>query len=299
MNDVAQEVETLDVGTMAVLARAEIDQQIATAKAYPRSIQKFMRDAESWACLNEESAEECTYAIPRDGKMLEGPSARMAEILVVSWQNCRAGARIVEIGSTMLRAQGYFMDVERNIAVAYEVSRRITNKWGKRYNDDMITTQANAACSIAYRSVVFKGIPQAIWKGIWQKARLTAAGTAQTLEDRRKKAMAYLATMGASEARILETLGVRGIEDVTLDHLATLKAIVNAVRDGEMTVETAFGAEAPAAETPAAEPVKANTKGMDGLAAALGASEPAAGVGAPQEGAGEPAQADLTLGAGK
>lgn len=246
------EVDTVDVGTLGVIVRAEIDQQIVTAKQFGRSPQRFIQDAESWSCLNEGIAEECSYALPRGGKMVEGPSARMAEILLSAYGNARAGARVIEIGETMVRAQGYFMDLERNVAVTYEVPRRITDSKGRRYKDDMIVMTANAACSIALRNAIFRGIPQALWKATWEKSRLVAAGTEATLVERRQKALDYLATLGVKPAEVFDTLEVAGLEDVTLGHLATLKAIIHAVRDGELSIETAFRSKPaePAAGSP-------------------------------------------------
>ena len=37
----------------ASLAKAELNQQITTAKAFPRSVAKFMKDTESLVTLNE------------------------------------------------------------------------------------------------------------------------------------------------------------------------------------------------------------------------------------------------------
>ena len=62
------------------LARAEVDQQVATARAMPRSISKAIQNINTLATLDEESAQECIYALPRGGKPIKGPSVRLAEI---------------------------------------------------------------------------------------------------------------------------------------------------------------------------------------------------------------------------
>ena len=68
------------VPAMVAVARAEIDTQIATARAYPRSLKRFRETATTMATLDEKTAASCFYALPRGGKSIMGPSARLAEI---------------------------------------------------------------------------------------------------------------------------------------------------------------------------------------------------------------------------
>src|SRR6267142_961378 len=93
--DDAGEPEIVDVGSLAIINKSEIDQQIATAKKYPRSVKQFINEAIQLATLDEDTAKDCIYALPRDGKVIEGPSARFAEIVAYSWGNSRAGARVI------------------------------------------------------------------------------------------------------------------------------------------------------------------------------------------------------------
>src|SRR5262245_11187920 len=143
------------------LNRSEIDIQIATARKYPRSLLKFKNDAEAMACLDEETASSCFYALKRAEKPIEGPSVRLAEIVASAWGNLRSGARIIAEDEKFVVAQGACHDLEKNVAFQVEVRRRITDKNGRRYSDDMITTTCNAACSIALRNAIFKAIPGA------------------------------------------------------------------------------------------------------------------------------------------
>lgn len=235
--------EIIDIGTLAVLQKGEIDSQVATAKQYPRSVKKFQTEAMDLATLNEDVANECIYALPRDGKTIEGPSARLAEIIAHSWGNCRAGARVIEEGKEFVTAQGIFQDVEKNVVITYEVKRRIVDKYGRRYKPDMIGVTANAACSVALRNAVFKGIPKALWKGIYDATRKIIAGDSKTLANRRAEALQYLQKLGATQEMVCKTLGVAGIEDIGLDELVKLKGLATAIKEGETTVEQAFAIE--------------------------------------------------------
>ena len=146
------EVMAADSSMVALLNKSEIDQQIATAHKYPRSIKRFRDEAQAMVTLNEKVASECIYALPRDNKVIEGPSARFAEVVASAWGNSRAGARVVSDQGDFVTAQGVFHDLERNVAITYEVQRRIVNKQGVRFKAGMIGVTANAACSVALRN---------------------------------------------------------------------------------------------------------------------------------------------------
>ena len=82
MNDNPETVEVHNGQPPVMLTdarqRAELENQITTAKAYPRSITHFLREAMGMVTLNEEVASSCIYALPRGGKPIEGPSVRLA-----------------------------------------------------------------------------------------------------------------------------------------------------------------------------------------------------------------------------
>lgn len=244
MNDLKQpagdEPIKTDVTAIRAITSAELDQAITTARAYPRSLRAFAVECLNMATLNERVAGECIYALPRAGKTIEGPSVRMAEIVASAWGNCRAGARVIEEGAEFVTAQGVFHDLERNVSITYEVRRRITKKDGTRYDADMIGVAANAACSIALRNAIFKGVPKAFWINTYEAARKVVAGDSKTLATRRADALATLAKVGATEPMVLAALGLKGVEDIGVEELVTLRGLYTAVREGEIPVERAF-----------------------------------------------------------
>lgn len=242
-----------ELGMVAMLNKSEIDQQIATAHRFPRSLKRFRDEALQMVTLSETVAEQCIYALPRDGKTIEGPSARFAEVIASAWGNCRAGARVVDDKGEFVTAQGVFHDLERNVAITYEVQRRITGKSGRRYSADMIGVTANAACSIALRNAILKGVPKAFWEDMYSAARQVIMGDVKTLANRRAAAVAAFQKFGVSAEQITAKLGVAGIEDISLEHLVTLKGLLTAIRDGDTTPEDAFGS-APKNERPALQP---------------------------------------------
>jgi len=237
-------------GALEAQTRGEVDIQITTAKRYPRSVATFVKQATEMATLNEETAEACFYALPRDGKTIEGPSARLAEIVASAWGHMRVEARIVEETERFVTARGMAWDLQNNVAIAFEVRRRITDRKGRRYADDMVGVTGNAASSIALRNAVFKVVPSAFWRPIYLKCREVAVGNAETLANRRAKMLEYFQKLGAPADRVFALLGVPGIEDITLTHLATLKGLATAIKEGETTVDEAFAAAAGGASGP-------------------------------------------------
>lgn len=220
--------------------RGEVDIQIATAKKYPRSIKAFRAKALEYATMDEDTAASCFYSLPRGGKPIEGPSVRLAEIVAAAYGHMRVASRIISEDDRFVVAQAYAWDLENNVAVGFEVRRRITDRRGHKYNDDMIGVTANAAASIALRNAILKVVPMALVRPIYIKAREVAVGDAKTLSARRSEMAAYFSKMGVTEERLFAAIDRAGIEDITLDDLATLKGLATAIRDGDTTVDQAF-----------------------------------------------------------
>lgn len=265
VEDDVREMSTAESGTLAILNSSEIDRQIATAHKYPRSIKRFRADMFDLVTLTEDVARECIYALPRkqDGKRvtIEGPSARFAEIVAHSWGNARAGARVVDDTGDFITAQGVFHDLQANVAITYEVKRRITDRDGRRYSADMIMTTANAACSIALRNAVLKGVPKAMWVDAYDAARKIILGDSKTLATRRAHALQVMQKFGMQADDVCTVLGVAGVDDIGLEDLVTLHGMGTALKDGDTTVERLI-AEA-TGEQPAAKTSTASAKARE------------------------------------
>jgi hypothetical protein len=233
--------EVISESSLATIVRAEIDGQIATAKAYPRSLKMFLDKATSMATVTEEVAASCTYALPRGGKSLEGPSVRLAEIVCSTYGNIRAGARVIANDGKTITAQGICHDLETNNSVTVEVKRKITDKNGKTFSEDMQVVTGNAACAIAYRNAVYKVVPYALVQEVYDKAKEVARGNAETLVKRRDKALVYFHEMGVKDSQICEVLDIKKVEDIDLDKLATLRGMVTLIKNGESTIHDLFG----------------------------------------------------------
>lgn len=236
-------VENVESTALYLLTKAEIDTQIATAKAFPRSLTQFRDKALSMATFSEDIAASCTYALPRGGSRLEGPSIRLAEIVAASYTNVQYGGRVIANDGKMITAQGVCIDLENNVKATVEVNRKITDKNGKIYSQDMQVMTGNAAIAIAVRNAIFKVIPGALVAAIQDKAKEVARGTAETLVARRDKAISYFRSLGVKDEQLCAVLEIKRVEDIDLDKLETLTGMKAAIKNGEATVQSLFEIE--------------------------------------------------------
>ena len=201
------------------LSRAEVDQMITTARAYPRSMAVVTASIIELVSNDPETAEECTYALPRDGKAIRGPSIRFAEIVASSYGNCRDAARFVHVDrfEKYVEAEGIFHDLQTGRQTVSRVRRRIFDRNGKIYNDDMIMVTGNAACSIARRNAIMGGVPKALWRKPYAAVEQVIRGDIKTLTERRDIAIKSLAAWGVTPERVFAALDVRGLEDIGLE----------------------------------------------------------------------------------
>ncbi len=225
---------------VAELNRSEVEAQLAAAHKYPRSIERFLKEAMTLATMDQDIAESCLYAVPRGGKTIAGPSVRLAEIAMSAYGNFHAASRVVGAEETEIVAQGVAWDLEKNLRVTVETRRRITDKKNRRYNADGITNTGNAAGSIALRNAVFRVIPRSYINKIYERARHVAVGDAKTLAAKRQDLLVRLTKIGVPPDRVFARIGKVGIEDIGLEDLEILIGLGTAIKNGDMTIDAAF-----------------------------------------------------------
>lgn len=223
--------------------KAQIDVQIATAKAYPRNIKRAVDNSIALVSMSQATAQSCNYAVPRGGKTISGPSVHLAKIVAQNWGNLRAEAKVVDIGSRQITSQAVCFDLENNLAIKVEVKRSIMTKSG-RMSDDMITVTGNAANSIALRNAILNVIPKAVVDEVYDAAKRTITGDLsdkQALLKKRKQVFdRFKDDYNVSEEELLSVVGKASIANITQDDIITLIGIGQALKDGDTTVEQAF-----------------------------------------------------------
>lgn len=238
------------------MIRSEVEAQLAAAHRFPRQISRFRKDSIDIACDRVEVAESCIYTLERKGeggkKLIVGPSIRLAEITAGTWTNIHVGKRIIDADETTVTAQGVAWDLQRNYRVVADVQRRITNKHGVRYSDDMVIVTGNAAASIGFRNAVFAVISRAHINPIFDQILKVAKGDAKTLSSRRSDVIDKLKVLGVSLERVLARLGKGGVSDIGVDDLPLLIGLGTSIKSGEANIDDVF--PAPDASPPPAPP---------------------------------------------
>ena len=257
--------------------------QVSTAKQYPRELPKVLNQIATYATMDVETASECFYVLRRNGdnggSAIEGLSVRMAEIIAGAWGNLRVQTRIIGNDGKTVTAQGICHDLETNVAVSVEVKRRITDRNGRTYSEDMQVVTGNAASAIAFRNAVLKVVPKAVTKRVIEEVKQVALGKAIDLETGRKNCLANFAKVGVTDKMIFELFDIDKVEEIDKNVLFELKGLWNAIKEGTTTVQEAF--VKPAGERKQAN--EAKRKAEEAKAKAAAAAKRAAKVSAGAE----------------
>lgn len=234
----AQDVQIVQVDAVE---RANVDSQVATAKRYPRDIRRSIDNSVVMATMNQETAQSCSYALPRGGKPITGPSVHLAKIIVSNWGNMRTEAKVVQITDKQVISRGTCWDLETNVASAFEVRRSIIGKNGQRFSDDMITVTGNAANSIAYRNAVFAVIPKAITDRVYYAAQKFITGDLSDSDKLLKVRTGVLNNFknnyGITEEEVVKMCGKQTVNQIGADEISMLMGTIQALKDGDTTVD--------------------------------------------------------------
>lgn len=228
--------------------KAQIDIQVSTARAFPRNVKECLDEAIFTATMDYETAESCTYAMPRAGKIISGPGVRLAEIILQSWGNMRADTKVVEETAKHVISESFTWDLQKNNAVKVTVKRSIMSKNG-RMTDDMITVTGNAANSIAFRNSVFKVIPRAITDKVYAAVQVKIIGGEGEFDKRLQDTLkAFKSKYDRTKEQVFSLINRTDIKDVTPGDLAVLIGIGTSLKSGELTIENLFKELAKSAE---------------------------------------------------
>jgi hypothetical protein len=244
------ELQIMDNG---VLARAELDTQISTAKAYPRNPNVALQYATELATMDEATAQSCFYCLPRkekDGtkKEIRGGSIRLAEIIAASWGNIHAATRIVENDGRHVTAEGVCWDLEKNVKITMQVKVSIRfgekdGKGGYTANADMQTVLSNAASAKALRNAIFKVVPKALVDRVLEKAMSFAVGDQKTVNAKVREVFDKLIKQGIQQDKILAYYGYESIAQITTEDFKSLIGVGTAIKEGYIKPEEAFETE--------------------------------------------------------
>lgn len=244
-NEIIQAVTVEQPDMLAALNKSEVDMLVATAHQYPRNVHNALVNIEALATSDPDTANECFYVLRRknaDGsvQMIEGLSVRMAEIIASCWGNMMVATRIIGNDGKKITSQAVCVDLESNVRVSVEVQRRITNKYGKTFSEDMQVVTGNAASAIAFRNAVLKVVPKAMTKRIITHIKEVSLGQSLDMETSRSNMLAYFAKLGVDKDTILAYLEIDSVELINKEMVFELRGIANAIKEGTTSVQETF-----------------------------------------------------------
>lgn len=229
--DVAAVVEAEVISLDDLSPQAPDRVAVETAKAHPRSIETFRKNLYEIATIDKESARSMYYGIKRSGRVIEGPSVRFAETVLYAFGNLQVFGRVTEVGATQLIAEAAAWDMEKNTRIGKRVSRRITDKHGRRYSEDMIGVTSNAAISIAIRNAVLSIVPRPLWQASFDGALDAAVGRAKTFKEHREFWTKWWKEQGGTDEEMWQYLDVKGPDDIGPFEIRRLYGLKNAISE--------------------------------------------------------------------
>lgn len=232
-------LEVVQPGALEAIARADINQQIATAKQFPRSLdlKKMQGRMIQMAAYSPEAAAECFYCIPRAGLDIYGPSVRLSEIVAYVWGNLYSVSRILDINpvSRLVTAQAVAWDLEANVKEGIEYTQRITIK-----GPDGQKTAALAAIAMAGRNAKLKLVPRVVWWPVYERCLAVARGDVIPLGDRIAKMIKTFAIYGITLDRILSKFSYGNVTQFTESDIPALIGYHTAIKEEASTPEEIF-----------------------------------------------------------
>jgi hypothetical protein len=190
----------------------------------------------------------CIYAIPRGGRVIRGPSVRLAELLRYVWGGIWLEAVDVVEHNDHVVAKVVGVDTVNGNLTCEIVPERIVHRDGRRYDVDGILNAKRAALAKAKRNVILDLIPANLVSNrivVGLRARLTAKR--REIETEYNEAIAELArkfrrSVDQLQSNLASQLNVQLYEDPTknvlsTDFMLTVIEYANALQDLIISVE--------------------------------------------------------------
>jgi hypothetical protein len=234
----------VDMSVIEAQNRGEVDIQISTANKYPRSLTKSLNNCIVAVTMDIEMAKSCKYSIKRAGKTITGPSIHLAKLIASQYKNLRISCRITRNDGKNIYSEGVCFDLENNVAFRVEIPRKITDKEGRPFSEDMQTVTANAANSISMRNAIFATIPRFFIDRVLSEIDKCIDGKlsdkAFFLQERARIFATLKTKYGVSEERVLLACGQNTLEAIDKENIRFLIQLLQSLTDGDTTINESF-----------------------------------------------------------
>lgn len=227
-----------NVGSVAIeqqRAIAEAQGQLILAKKFPRNLNAAYAELME-ACKLPALAEVAFYSLPRGGSVVSGPSIRLAEEIARVYGNFQYGHRELSRDTQKSEVEVYAWDMEKNNYSKRQltVMHVMDTKQGPRKlrdQKDIDDKIANVA-SKQVRGRILALVPKWLSEAAIAECRKTLAGTnVMPIGDRVRKMTQAFAKYGVT-TKHLEAFLKHGLDDTTVEDIADLQGVFNAIKDG-------------------------------------------------------------------
>lgn len=239
--------EHVNAGTIEIessRAVAEAQGKLVIAKRFPRDeARAYAKIVES--CKRKGLAEEATYAFPRGGQTVSGPSIRLAEELARAWGNIDYGIRELSRKEGVSEMESYAWDLETNTSSSQKFSVRHirdTRGGGQALTEerDIYELTANQGAR-RLRARILAILPPDVVEAALSECRRTLAGSNdEPVADRVRKMMRAFEKFGVTAAMIEARLG-HSLDVILPDEIADLQGVHNSLKNGMTKAGDWFG----------------------------------------------------------
>lgn len=213
----------------------EVQAAIIMAKRFPRDQhESFTRIIKSCERIN--LAKEASYAYPRGGQMVTGPSIRLAEVMAQNWGNLEFGIRELTQTEGESEVQAFAWDLETNVRQTKTFKAPHKRKSKGKYEvlvdpRDIYEYVANMGAR-RLRACILGIIPGDIVDAAVAKCEDTLKkGDGKPLEDRIREMLVRFEEVGVTKQMIEEKLQHKTTA-IVLKQLVELGKIYNSIKDG-------------------------------------------------------------------
>lgn len=235
---------------------AEVQAQVVMAKQFPRNIIQCMENILN-ECARPKLAEKSTYAYPRGGMTVTGPSIRLAESIARNWGNIDFGIREIDQINGESVVEAYCWDLENNVKErkVFKVPHvRYTKKNGNtKLSDprDIYELVANQGAR-RLRSCILSVVPSDVIDNALDQCEITSNASADTSKEGIKKLVDAFETYGVNQAHLETFIGSR-IDAIKPAQIVRLREIFLSLKDGMSKAWQWFDIEEPENKKPEKE----------------------------------------------
>lgn len=215
-------------------ATAEVQAKYVIANKFPRNpFAAYTAIIET--CKRPFLAEQAMYAYPRGGKIITGPSIRLAEAMAQCWGHIECGVREISQSGGVSVAEAYAIDLCTNTHVSkiFHVPHiRDTKNGQKRLTDsrDIYELVANQGAR-RMRACILAVLPGDVVEAAVERCKKTLESSEVPLNEQIRRMVLAFDDYGIKVDHLEKRLG-HNIDSTIPTEIVTLKSIYKSIKDG-------------------------------------------------------------------